>query len=46
LQEFISNPNDPRWEEIAKKGRRHTLDNLNNDRSVESLIEVIEEVIH
>ena len=46
LQEFISNPYDPRWEVIAEKGRKHTINNLNNDMAVESLIEVIEEVIH
>lgn len=46
FQEFISNPYDPRWEVIAEKGRKHTINNLNNDMAVESLIEVIEEVIH
>ena len=45
FEEFLSNPNDPLWEKIANNGRKHTLENLNNDKSVESLIELIEDVI-
>ena len=45
FEEFLSNPNDSLWEKIANNGRKHTLKNLNNDKSVESLIELIEEVI-
>ena len=46
LQEFVSNPHDSRWGKIAERGRNHTINNLNNDIMVESLIEMIEEIIH
>ena len=45
FEEFLSNPNDSKWETIAKNGRIHTLNNLNNDKAVESLIELIEDVL-
>ena len=45
FKEFLSNPNDTQWKKIAENGRKHTINNLNNDVAVESLIEMIEEVI-
>jgi hypothetical protein len=37
FQEFIEDPNNPKWEKIANEGRRHALKNLNNDKAVKSL---------
>ncbi len=45
LKEFISDPNNPKWERIANEGRKHTIMNLNNDTAVESLVELIEKLI-
>lgn len=45
FEEFLSNPEDPRWEKIANNGREHTMKNLNNDKAVESLIDLMEEVL-
>ena len=45
FDEFLSNRDDHEWEKIAANGRIHTMKNLNNDKTVESLIELIEEVI-
>ena len=45
FEEFLSNPNDSQWEKIANRGREHTLKNLNNDKAVESLLELIEDVL-
>jgi len=45
FEEFLSNRDDQEWGKIAHAGRTHTLKNLNNDKMVESLIKLIEEVI-
>ena len=45
FKEFLSSPDDPKWEKIANNGREHTINNLNNDKSVELLIDVMKEVI-
>ena len=41
FQEYLDSLNDPRWERIAQKGRRHALENLSNDVGVENLIHVM-----
>jgi len=45
FNEFLHNKDNPEWKKIANAGRTHTLTNLNNDKMVESLIELIEEII-
>lgn len=45
FKEFLSSPDDTMWEKIANSGREHTINNLNNDKSVELLIDVMKEVI-
>ncbi len=45
FNEFLHNKDNPEWKKIANAGRTHTLANLNNDKMVESLIELIEEII-
>lgn len=45
LKEFFSEPNNPKWERIASAGRRHTMENLSNDKAVNSLIQLIESLI-
>ncbi len=37
FQEFIDDPNNPKWEKIANNGREFSLTNLNNDNATESL---------
>ena len=37
--------NDPKWEKIASKGREYTLKNLNNDKAVESLVELMQSLL-
>lgn len=37
FQEFIEDPNNPKWEKIANEGRQHALKNLNNDNAAKSL---------
>lgn len=45
LEEFISDPNNSKWEEIAKAGREYTMKNLTNDTAVESLVSVMKELV-
>ena len=45
FSEFLQNPNDPKWEEIAKEGRNFVMDNYNNDKAVEHLVDLIKELL-
>jgi len=44
FEEYLSDPDNKKWEKIAKKGREYVLKNCNNDKGVESLIEIMEEL--
>ena len=44
-EEYLSDPNNPKWEEIANAGHDYTLNNLTNDHAVESLIDIMKELI-
>lgn len=41
FQEFLENVEDPKWKKIAENGREFVMKNLNNDKAVESLVELI-----
>lgn len=43
--EFLKNPGNPKWERIANAGRKYALENLNNDKAVDSLVDLMEEFI-
>ena len=45
FQEYLEDPNNPRWEQIANAGREYTLTNLTNDNAVESLVELMKELM-
>ena len=45
FHEFINDPNNPKWEKIAKNGREHALKNLNNDKATESLEIIMRELL-
>lgn len=42
---FLDDPDNPKWEMIANAGREYVLKELNNDKAVENLIEVMQELI-
>ena len=44
FQQYMSDPNNPKWEEIANAGREYTMNNLTNDQAVNSLVELMKEV--
>ena len=41
FQEYLDSQNDPKWERIAREGRRHTLENLSNDNGVAKLVSIM-----
>lgn len=41
FQEFLDDPDNPNWEKIANSGREHAMKNLNNDKAVSSLVELM-----
>lgn len=43
--EYLSDPDNPKWEEIANQGRRYTMEELNNDKAVDRLVEVMQELL-
>ena len=45
FKEFIKNPNNPKWKKIADNGRKYALENLNNDKAVNSLVDLMEELL-
>lgn len=45
LGEFINDPNNSKWEEIARAGREYTMKNLTNDAAVESLVSIMKELL-
>lgn len=45
FKEFLNDPENPKWEKIASKGREYVLKNLNNDKAVNSLVELMKDLI-
>jgi len=45
FEEYLSDVNDPKWEQIANEGRTHALTNLNNDKAVELLVDLIRDLV-
>ena len=45
LSDFISDPDNLKWKEIADEGRNYTMSNLTNDIASNSLVKVFQEFI-
>jgi hypothetical protein len=45
LEEFISDPDNSKWEQISNAGREYTLKNLTNDQAVSELVKIMRELI-
>jgi len=45
FKEFLTNSDNPKWERIANNGEKYALENLNNDKAVNSLVDLMEELI-
>jgi hypothetical protein len=44
-EEYLSDPDNSKWEEIANAGHDYTMNNLTNDHAVESLVDIMKELI-
>ena len=45
FKEFLNDPENSDWKKIANAGRKHSLENLNNDVAVKILVKLIKETI-
>ena len=43
--EFLNDPDNKKWQEIACAGREHVMSNLTNDKAVESLVKLMRSLI-
>ena len=43
LSEYISDPSNTKWKEIAENGRNFTMNNLTNDVAADSLVDLFKE---
>jgi len=41
FEEFLSDTTNPKWEDIANNGRKHVMENLNNDIAANALAELM-----
>ena len=46
FQEFLSDPDNPKWSEIAQVGRNFAMNELNNDKAVEKIVDIMKELIY
>ena len=45
FNEYLEDLDNPKWEKIANAGRIHALENFNNDVGINSLVDLMEELI-
>jgi hypothetical protein len=45
FKEYLDDPENPKWEKIASTGRKYALENFNNDKAVESLVDLMKSLI-
>ena len=45
FNEYLNDLDNPKWKKIADNGRKYALENLNNDKAVNSLVDLMEEII-
>jgi len=46
FQEFLSDPENKKWEEIAQSGRDFAMNELNNDNAVKKIVNIMRELIY
>jgi len=45
FQEFLNDIENPKWEKIANNGRKFVMENLNNDKAVSSLVDLMKDIL-
>lgn len=46
FEEYLSDYDNPKWEEIAKNGRKIALEKYNNDKGIESLVNLMKKLLN
>ena len=46
FEEYLSDPDNKKWEDIADAGREYVMNNLTNDHGVNSLVDYMDELIN
>lgn len=46
FEEYLNDPDNPKWEIIANNGREHAMKNFNNDKAVNELVDLMENLIN
>jgi len=45
FEEFLNDPDNPKWEKIADAGRQYVMNNLTNDNAAEKLVELMKKLL-
>ena len=45
FEEYLSEPDTPKWEKISTNGKKFAFENFNNDKSVTSLVDLIKNLM-
>ena len=45
FEEFLNDPDNKKWQEIASAGREHVMNNLTNEKAVSQLVNLMRELI-
>ena len=45
FEAYLNDRDNPKWEKIANAGRKFVLDELNNDKAVNSLVDLMESLL-
>lgn len=45
FEEFLNDPDNLKWEEIANAGREYVINNLTNDKAVDKLVELMKKLL-
>jgi len=46
FQEFLEDADNPKWEKIANSGREYAMNELNNDKAVEKIVDIFKSIIN
>jgi len=45
FEEFLNDPDNEKWENIANAGKKYTLEEVNNDRGVDELVRLMKQLL-
>ena len=45
FQQYMDEPDNPKWEKIAMMGRKHALQEFNNEKASQSLVKLMKELL-